>query len=597
VVLFPRPTGLALFAALALAPLGASAADPPHLVSLAGAATGSQYGLFETRGVVAPAPANPFDPAEIDVQGVFVDPAGSEHRAIGFWYQAYERSLVGGRERLSPVGAPHFRVRFTPDRPGTWTWWWEVSGPAGATRSKPRALEVAPTARRGFLRRSPHDDRHLAFDDGSAYFAVGENLGWYDARGTFAYDSWLARLAAQRANFARLWMPSWAMGIEWKDTGLGDYTNRLDRAWQLDHVLREAGRRGIQVMLSIQNHGQFSTVYNSAWADNPYNAANGGPLALPQQFFTDPTARELFKRRLRYVVARWGFATNLLAWELWNEADLTDRYRSPDSLAWHREMVDWLRALDPHDHLVSTSFSLSLVDNAVWTGAGLDFTQIHFYSVVDRGGAPVVLGPNLAENVVAFTAARRAIAALPVLFAEIGVDARGPAETRANDPDGIGVHDGLWAGVVSGGFGTAMTWWWDNLIDVEPDLYYPMFGSVARFVRGIAWDREGFEPVAGEATSAARALVAYGLRGPERVLVWLKDDEFQWYAPQSAAIDDAVLRLDDLPAGPWCGRWYDPWAGTWGADVAVTSLGGPLEVPVPTFSRDLALSLSRCPTS
>jgi hypothetical protein len=90
--------------------------------------------------------------------------------------------------------------------------------------------------------------------------------------------------------------------------------------------------------------------------------------------------------------------------------------------------------------------------------------------------------------------------------------------------------------------------------------------------------------------------VAYGLQGPERVLVWLKDDEFQWYAPQSAAIDDAVLRLDDLPAGPWCGRWYEPWAGTWGADVAVTSLGGPLEVPVPTFSRDLALSLSRCPT-
>jgi hypothetical protein len=474
-------------------------------------------------------------------------------RPAAWWRR--RRSTRSTRPRSTCRGCSWTRPAASTGRSGSGTRRTGGASPAGATRSKPRALEVAPSARRGFLRRSPHDDRHLAFDDGSPWFAVGENLGWYDARGTFAYDSWLSRLAAQKANYARLWMPSWAMGIEWKDTGLRDYTNRLDRAWQLDHVLREAGRRGIEVMLSIQNHGQFSTVYNSAWADNPYNAANGGPLALPQQFFTDPTARELFKRRLRYIVARWGHATNLLAWELWNEADLTDRYRSTDSLAWHREMVDWLRALDPHDHLVSTSFSLSLVDNAVWTGAGLDFTQIHFYSLVDRGGAPVVLGPNLAENVVAFTAARRAIAALPILFAEIGVDARGPAETRANDPDGIGVHDGLWAGVVSGGFGTAMTWWWDNLIDVEPDL-----------------------------------------QGDGAFVVWIKDDEFQWYAPQSAPIADGVLALDDLPPGPWCGRWYDPWAGAWGAAVLPLAGGGPVALPVPEFSRDLALRLRRCPT-
>ena len=125
---------------------------------------------------------------------------------------------------------------------------------------------------------------------------MGENLSWYDGRGTTAYDDWLARLAAEGANYVRLWMPSWAFGIEWGENGLGDYGERLDRAWQLDHVLERAEAHGIYVMLCIQNHGPFSLDTNTQWADNPYNAANGGPLEEPSEFFTDPEARRLFEQ-------------------------------------------------------------------------------------------------------------------------------------------------------------------------------------------------------------------------------------------------------------------------------------------------------------
>ena len=47
----------------------------------------------------------------------------------------------------------------------------------------------------GFLRVSPLDHRYLTYDDGTPYFAIGENLSWYDARGTYAYDDWLDQLA------------------------------------------------------------------------------------------------------------------------------------------------------------------------------------------------------------------------------------------------------------------------------------------------------------------------------------------------------------------------------------------------------------------
>jgi hypothetical protein len=77
-------------------------------------------------------------------------------------------------------------------------------------------------------------------------------------------------------NYVRLWMPSWAFGIEWlrRDgetvvSSLGDYRDRLDRAWQLDHVLEAAQAHGIYVMLTLQNHGPFSLEANSQWEDEP----------------------------------------------------------------------------------------------------------------------------------------------------------------------------------------------------------------------------------------------------------------------------------------------------------------------------------------
>jgi hypothetical protein len=199
----------------------------------------------------------------------------------------------------------------------------------------------------------------------------------------------------------------------------------------------------------------------------------------------------------------------------------------------------------------------------------------------------------VSEAVIELSGERRAATTQPVLFGELGVDARGPAETRASDPGGIGVHDGLFAGVVSGGYGTAMTWWWDNLIDLEPDLYYPMFGAAARFVSGVRFDRERFEPMTGTPEGSARPLVARGLQGRRTLLLWLKDDAYQWYTPEPFSVEGATLRLDALPRGRWCGSWYDTWAGAEGERVRVRG-GRPAALAVPTFEGDIALRLRRC---
>jgi hypothetical protein len=551
---------------------------------------------FEALAMAFHGGGNPFDPAVADLRGEFEAPGGEPFEIPGFATREFRRELVGGFEKLYPRGDLHWRVRFTPTRPGAWRWRLSLRTPAGEAQTPWAELAVDPPApgRHGFLRVSERDPRYLRFDGGAPYFAVGENLAWYDGRGTYAYDDWLAKLAAQGANYVRLWMPSWAFGIEWlrREEGrvvsrLGDYGDRLDRAWQLDYVLEAAETHGIFVLLCIQNHGPFSLDANSQWAENPYNAANGGPLADPLEFFTDETARELFRRRLRYLVARWGHATNLLAWELWNEVNLVAPTVLPEVQAWHQEMARELERLDPHDHLITTSVSLGEERTALWQLPEIDFTQTHTYNwpfLFDTGRLLLPLSQ------------RARVLGKPTLIGETGADFRGPAETLATDPAHIGFHDGLWVGVLGETFGTGMSWWWDNLVD--PQDLYPHFGAVARFVEGVAFDAEGFVASRPAAGAEGRSLNAYALVGERVALVWLKNLDHQFgplggSAGDPVPVEGASLVLSGLADGAWRARWLDAYDGS---DLRVEELevtGGSAALAAPAFVGDVALRLER----
>lgn len=556
--------------------------------------------------------ANPFDPAEADVRGQFEAPSGSVIEVPAFATRDFERSLASGREVLTATSELYWVVRFAPAEEGNWRWRFVARqrGPAGEIDERSGEwsgfrVGAARDGVHGFLRVSPRDGRYLAYDDGASYLAIGENLCWYDARGTFAYDDWLAKLAAQGATYVRLWMPSWAFGLEWIERGadgavsassLGDYEERLDRAWQLDRVIEKARAHGLAVMLSIQNHGPFSTAANTEWVDNPYNAANGGPLARPEDFFTSGEARALFERRLRYLVARFGGDANVFAWELWNEADLADSPGAEALVDWHRTMARTLAALDPARRPVVTSVSgtPAILDlflgtalfRGLWELPEIAFTQVHLYAV---GGLPLDFAhalPLLTEHM-----GRHA---KPVLIGEAGVDFRGPAETLAADPEGVGIHDMLWAGVLGGGFGTGMTWWWDNVVDPS-DLYFH-FGALARFVAGVELDREGFAVGGAVASARGAALTALALRGRDTTLVWIKNDAHQWFHPDGAPVEGASVTIEGLAAaGRFSARWLDAYGGQ-DIDASTTvraDASGTITLAAPTFSRDVALRLDR----
>ena len=448
--------------------------------------TRDQMAAYVQRGFHLPSGyANPYDPAQIEVTGVFYAPSGATLVVPGCYYQGYQRTRdAAGYEVLTPDGNPIFKLRFAPAELGAYSYEIRVTDAFGSRALETGSFTVVPSGSKGFVRRSASAPRYFQHDSGDPYFAIGENMCWPGDGGTYKYDLWLAKLAAVGGNYIRLWLIN-----EWNELGLEhlslapDDGNGLgwydqEASWRIDYILALAEQLGVKVMMCVDSFNSLATATYGQWDRFPYNAANGGPCETPAEFFTSAEAKRLFKQRLRYLVGRYGYSTSVLSWEFWNEVDITDGYDSAAVAAWHREMADYLRSIDPWQHLITTSYAGTAGDPAVDGLAELDYVQSHNYGSQDVAG-------RIAE----VTHQKLADYGKPHYFGEYGVDIY--ADENVSDPTGIHLHNGLWAGMMSGGAGTAMLWWWDNY--VEPRNLYHHFAPVAAFAAGVNWVSENYQ--------------------------------------------------------------------------------------------------------
>jgi len=439
--------------------------------------------------------ANPFDPAEISVTGEFRSPSGRATRVPGFYYQGYERSRdAGGNEALAPVGKGVFKVRFAGDEVGVHHYRISARDAHGAREVGRGTFLVTAAGSGGYVRRSAGAPLYFQLDSGAPYFPIGENMCWPGGAGTYDYDAWMSKLAENGGNYIRLWLIN-----EWNKLGLehlplspgdGNGLGRYDQeaAWRIDYVMEMAERLGMRVLICIDSFNSLDAGGDGQWRRYPYNAANGGSCETTRDFFTNAEAKRLFRQRLRYLVARWGYSTSVLAWEFWNEVDIVTGYDSATAAAWHEEMARALREMDPWGHLITTSYANTPGDPAVDGLAEMDFVQSHNYGSRDA-----------AEVIGAVSLAKTKTYGKPHYFGEFGTDAVGRGNTR--DPEGIHLHNGLWAAMMSNSAGTAMLWWWDNYVD--PCNLYGRFAPVAAFARGVDWVKENYGPAKVESVSYA----------------------------------------------------------------------------------------------
>ncbi len=479
-----------------------------------------QYGCLRTSFQVNRHLLNPFNQHEIAADAVFQAPSGDTITVPAFFTHDYERVDAEPADRYLPTGPGRFEVRFTPREAGVYRWHIEVhyQGVFDQDAAVEQAVTPAytftaiPRDHPGFVRVSPEDPRFFAFEDGSAFFPIGHNFrsptdlrDWKQVlrqrdpgapepvdRGLDIYEEYLPRMAAAGENLIEVWMSSWWLGLEWTDAwkgyhGLGRYSTR--NADRLDRLLELCARHGIYVQVVIDNHGKASQgdrkgtdkptgQVDHEWEFSPYNRANGGFLDRPVQLFADdPRVAHHYRNRLRYIAGRWGYATNILGFEMWSELDLIgskhgrhrDVYATPAVRNWHERMIRYLNAQDHGGHLVTTHYSgdYSFIDPRMVRMPEIDYIVCDAYHAPNR---PLV---DLLVATDRFAHRYRK----PYMITEFGGNWNASSWPQLE----ADLHAGLWTSWMTSAAGTALYWWFEH-ID-RADLYFH-YQALAAYAAG-----------------------------------------------------------------------------------------------------------------
>ncbi|MHC5055132.1 MAG: DUF5060 domain-containing protein [Planctomycetota bacterium] len=420
---------------------------PPSNLEIKGTDVSARvWGRYEIEAAFEASHRSPFDVREVAVFADVRTPSGETVRVPGF-----------------PDSGGVWRVRYMPLEPGRHAYELSVQNAVGRRTLAPEPFFVSGEAPPGPVRVSRRDRRHFELASGRAFYPVGMNVAWSaDFRPHFE------KFARAGGNLVRVWLAPWCLPVASRsDAGEID----LEAADSLERVLDLAHANGLRVQLVLAYHGEFGSGKDQ-WRTSPYAARNGGPCAVPADFFSSPEARARFRALVRYVAARYATHQALFAWELMNEADLVPSHSREDVVRWHRSIASYLRACDPVGRPITTSVSkmgrLSELDSL----AEIDFLQAHFYRAL--------VGRGVLDHWV-----EHARHPKPTFIGEFGADWRAGGDQ--SDKEGVRLRTGLWLSLASPASGTAMPWWWDT--QIEPNELHALWEPVARLARRI--DRRG----------------------------------------------------------------------------------------------------------
>jgi hypothetical protein len=178
------------------------------------------------------APANyrdPFDPSIIDLA---LEVTGPDHKRVtipAFVFQPYERrGPTNGLQRdwCYPTGALAWKARFAPLTTGVYRARAILKDRDGERRSSEISFESIASTNKGFIRVGRKDPRFFEFDNGAAFFAIGQNLAFIGSQQYVTLtraEQIFGKLADNGVNYLRVWTGAddWALAIEARKSAWG----------------------------------------------------------------------------------------------------------------------------------------------------------------------------------------------------------------------------------------------------------------------------------------------------------------------------------------------------------------------------------------
>ncbi|MCK9289075.1 MAG: hypothetical protein M0P08_01700 [Acholeplasmataceae bacterium] len=431
---------------------------------------------------------NPFNTKEFKIEGYFRFPSKAIKKVYAFYFKSNNLAMNFQKEEkqlrkqdeyyqkeiIKDFANEMFLIRFLTKETGEYHLNLKVTFKNKVIEEQQLVFNVKEnktSQSKGVLKVEQRHKRNFIFENGETFIPVGQNNAWYTSstRKLDDYRVWFSKMRENNANFTRIWLNTRSFALH-SGEKFDNFISRMNNVNELDQVIELAIKNNLYFMLTLLQHGQFSAKVNPAWKHNKWNKENGGILSSPEEFFTNPRAKEIYQQQLIYLVARYGHLENLAAWELWNEVDWTDNFNSFNVVEWHDEMTKFIKEIDIYGHLVTTSYK-HLKGEGFYLKS-IDYANPHSYDYTNL---------NINSELVKVIEELHGLYKKPILHSEIGIDWRTGKGTYQKDPEGITIKQNHWGAILGGGAGGGMNWWWDSFVHFG-DLYF-QFKGIGKFVK------------------------------------------------------------------------------------------------------------------
>ncbi len=455
-------------------------AGAPAILKVEAPETARKYKKYEINVDLLAEYKNPYDFDDINLSAEFTSPSGKKQKVDGFYFQQHRFFLSNKSEEIVPHGPPIWKIRFAPMETGNYNVAISVRDSKGRKAVfKPVKFHASESGSDGFLRVSGKDPCYLVFDTGKPFYGSGFAAHFWHKMFTMAFcKQYITELAYFGANYTSINMENVQnCGFKLETGKLGRYSQ--ESGTRLDFALKIAEDRGVYIIPCLN---QTSLALFKRWKNNMYNKKHGGPCTSPVEYFTNPEALRLIKNRTRYTMARWGYSTAILGWEIFNEVNYTEGFKKDKEIVrkFHRQVSDWIREFDCGNHLITTSFGSNNLceDPQVWRQKNIDFTITHCYS------------RDMAQSIYERQSSKL-LYHKPNIGGEAGLPASDCSVADLKDPDGISVHNIIWGSAMAKCAGNVLCWWPFRLI--QPMDLGRLFVPFVNYSSDINWPEQNFK--------------------------------------------------------------------------------------------------------
>jgi hypothetical protein len=365
----------------------------------------------------------------------------------------------------------------------------------------------------------------------------------------------------------------------------------MEDARKFDLLLTDAEVNGIKLVLGIWIHDllrdaphPWSGFYD--WGSNPFNQ-----LTPANEFFTDSLSWEYQKKYYRYIIARWGYSSSVGMWHTVAEINGTNAIyddlamkNHPDG--WHHRINRFFEENDPFAHPTTVSGSGGYDFSEGWEITGCP--QAHEYPYpADR----IKENP---DRIAYWSDLLNRRYQKPALVGEFGksVYEEGVSERF--------LHNGIWAGVMSGACSTPLHWWGGQIAS-QPDNFSTFnetmmmqLQHLGTFLAGMDMAAHRFTPWYGAPEGERPTLTGmeegkiYGLQGDSVSLAWV----YHVHENSTQDFSGVEVTIPGLMDASYSVSFYNGWTGEWDPEVlSLNAEEGTLRFTCPDFTGDVALKI------